>query len=276
MSSKTKRDSSLLELESSMIDQVDTKVNSFSQSEPSLLESLELRQPLSRVASPFSGRRNSFALDHPIEPLCLDKPFNDIEVLSHSQDSSPHQQRDSLGFSPAGKDSVRVLEALPGSVSNVRETKRELLFIKSDIEALEERLLISPELKSNKEDLLSFKSACLALSQRVSNFLVKILDCPDLAPLEARAECLEGKVDYLIAVCSQNLTACEQVKPLPQPAMPRGSAVPSMVSHETGAGRPFLFHKGIALKIGSVYLAISDACSRNQFCLVLGNTRRQV
>ena len=36
---------------------------------------------------------------------------------------------------------------------------------------------------------------------------------------------LEGKVDYLIAVCSQNLRACEQVKPLPQPAMPRGPAV---------------------------------------------------
>ena len=98
MSGKTKRDSSLLELEASMIDQVDTKVNSFSQSESSLLESSELRQPLSRVASPFSGRRDSFALDHPIKPLCLDKPFNDIEVLSHCQDSSPHQQRDSLGF----------------------------------------------------------------------------------------------------------------------------------------------------------------------------------
>ena len=195
MSSKTKRDSSLLKLpvESSMIDQVDTKVNSFSQSEPSLLESSELRQPLSRVASLFSGRRDSFALDHPIEPLCLDKPFNDIEVLSHSQDSSPHQQRDSLGFSPAGKDSVKVLEALPGSVSHVKETKRELLFIKSDIEALEERLLISPELKSSTEDLLRFKSACLALSQRVFNVLVKILDCPDLAPLEARAECLKGR-----------------------------------------------------------------------------------
>ena len=107
----------------------------------------------------------------------------------------------------------------------MRQTKRELLFIKSDIEALEKRLLISPELKSSKEDLLRFKSACLALSQRVSNVLVKILDCPDLAPLEARAECLEGKVDYLIAVCSQNLTACEQVKPLHQPAMPRGPAV---------------------------------------------------
>ena len=105
------------------------------------------------------------------------------------------------------------------------ETKRELWFTKSDIEALEERLLISPELKSNKEDLLRFKSACLALSQRVSNVLVKILDCPDLAPLEARAQCLKGNIDYLVAVCLQNLTACKQVKPLPQRAMPRGPAV---------------------------------------------------
>ena len=122
--------------------------------------------------------------------------------------------------------------------------------------------MISPDLKTNKEDLLRFKSACLALFQRVSNVLVKILDCPDLAPLEARTECLEGKVDYLIAVCSQNLTACEQVRPLPQPAMPPGPAVSKHGVPETGACRPFLFHKGIALKIGSVYLAISHACLR--------------
>ena len=56
--------------------------------------------------------------------------------------------------------------------------------------------------------------------------------------------------------------------------MPRFRRCPSVVSHETGACRSFLFLKGIGLKIDSVYLAILDARPRNQICLVLGNTRR--